>query len=164
MRVLQWKAFKMRDIRDDLKERLDGIEARRLRLRDVLKDLDAEATVINQLLLFENQRRHVPGPLSGGVYISAGDQRLQPVADFITDLLRAGGPLSKNNIRLKCEDAGYFKGEEATGRVVHATLMNLMRHGRIRLRENGLYEIIGVGVRPLSDTEMKLPEGVRERR
>src|SRR5687767_6261564 len=98
---------RVRDIRDDLKERLTGVEERRAKLRDEIKDLDAEVAAINQMLQIESRRHHMTNYLK-----SAGFERRTPIMTFIHNLLN-DRPLSKEDIRVRAEAAGYFQGEEA---------------------------------------------------
>lgn len=133
----------MRDIRDDLKERLAGIEARRASIRKALAETDDERTAILKLLEFEN-RRHTAPPRSNGLLSSLGSLAAAAAAvyslpTYIEHALE-NRPLSKDEIKELTEKAGYFKGEESAGRVLHATLMNMERNGRVRVREDGKYE------------------------
>jgi hypothetical protein len=130
----------MRDIRPDLTERLSSMEERRAQLRAELRDLDAQAELLKNLIQVET-RRFSSDEERHHYLMSAGFRRLPPIGDFIDDLLRAS-PMTKDEIRVKAEEAGYFKGDEAAGRVLHATLLNLERHGRIVSSPDGKYELV----------------------
>lgn len=113
----------VRDIRADLSERLEALEWRRNALKDQLTELDREAETVQLMLAYENKR--------------ASEGRI-PMGEFIEAAL-AEEPLTKEDVRLKCENAGYFPAIMG-GRQVHATMLNLENAGRIRKRNDGKYE------------------------
>jgi hypothetical protein len=123
----------MRDIRQDLKERLGILEARRSELHSELKEMDEESATVIRLLDIED-RRFPPEQL--------GQTEPEPtvaLAEFIfTELGKR--PLGKDEMRPVAERGGYFKDTESPGRVLHLTLVNMERANRIRVREDGKYE------------------------
>jgi hypothetical protein len=123
----------MRDIRDDLRERLRTIEDERAALQAAMKAKGDEALAIMQLLDFEDKR--FPAESA-----DASPPPEKPAADFIVDLAR-DQRLSKDEIRDALERAGYLRGAETPGRVVHATLVNLERANRIMVDSDGKYSV-----------------------
>jgi len=66
-----------------------------------------------------------------------------PLADFFCTKLGQLGAIDKATLRGLAHQAGYF-GEDEGGRATHATLVNLVRTGRIFVGDQGLYELAGV--------------------
>jgi hypothetical protein len=138
----------MRDIIEDLKERLRNVLARyadeeasyteaRVELdakhRQAISLLNVEQNAIEQLLRSELAR--------------TGSAMQEPVlprpklslVDFLLTKLHADGPMPKDDLRRHAQLAGYFGDEDAGGRKVHATLMNLATAGRAHRLPDGKY-------------------------
>jgi hypothetical protein len=119
----------MRDIREDLKERLRNLEADRDKHHAALKGIEENIAMIMRMLDIEDQQfpKHddtgdAPSPtklLSDFIYEELGRRRM-----------------AKVEIRTAAEKAGY----ENAGRAVHLTLVNLQRFQRIRLGPDKKYE------------------------
>ena len=138
----------MRDIAQDLKERLRNVLARyadeeasyteaRLELdakhREAISLLNVEQNAIEQLLRSELARTG-----------SAMEEPVLPkpklsLVDFLLTKLHADGAMAKEDIRRHAQLAGYFGDEDAGGRRVHATLMNLVSAGRLHRLPDGKY-------------------------
>lgn len=151
----------MRDIRDDLRERLQGIDAQRDGLRKSLEALDSEREIVLKMLEFETKRHaySAQGALTPEARSAAlkaavaklADNAIQlssrPILTLVEGLLEKGA-YTKDELRAEAETAGMFTGNEAPGRIIHAMVMNLERHGRIRQRADGKYEKIPAAERP----------------
>ena len=150
----------MRDIVEDLEERLRSVLARyaaeeadyteaRLALeakhREAISSLNAEQNALEQLLRSELAR--------------TGCTMMQPVLskpklsllDFLLTKLHADGPMSKEEIRRHAQLAGYFADDDRGGRKVHATLMNLLSAGRLHRLPDGRYSFPERPRAPLSN-------------
>ena len=124
----------VRDIRDDLRERLDGLgkrrEAAKAAYDSEIKSITEEEVLIRGLLLVEQRRLGVAQDTPKATPI--------PLADYFLMLMN-GGPRTKEELRENAQQSGYFQGEESPARVTHATLMNILRAGRAREVSEGLY-------------------------
>ena len=60
-----------------------------------------------------------------------------PLADFLVRRVNEAGPLSKDDLRLLAVRAGYFQDAESATRSVHATLLGIIKGGRVRELPNG---------------------------
>lgn len=139
----------MRDIRDDLRERLAAIQAasnaaieehenRALALqadyRQKADALERERQAVLQMLKFEEARAK---PAEQGV----NRPPAMPLAEFIITKIHANGTMTKEQIRAEVDHAGYLEGE-ATGRTFHLTLMNISgTGGRICRLTDGRYTV-----------------------
>ena len=138
----------MRDIRNDLRERLANVNGRyademvkyddeiqRLHEshREVLDSLDRERAALQQMLELEESREGAP------LSISADPPKPFRVslADFLITKIYAHGPLSKDEIREQADRAGYF--DELDGRTFHTTLMNITKGGKLQRLADGRY-------------------------
>jgi len=138
----------MRDITNDLKERLSAVEeqgkAENLRYeRDRkaldeqhntrLADLKAEWETINRLLVAEQRR------LGVSPETPAQPKPKMSLDDFFVQVAEKFGTASKQNLREEAEHAGYFVDGGPNGRRTHATIMNIVRSGRLREIEPDVY-------------------------
>lgn len=60
-----------------------------------------------------------------------------PLADFLVRRVNEAGPLSKDDLRQLAVRAGYFPDAESATRSVHATLLGIVKGGRVRELPNG---------------------------
>jgi hypothetical protein len=60
-----------------------------------------------------------------------------PLADFLVRRVNEAGPLSKDDLRQLAVRAGYFQDAESATRSVHATLLGIIKGGRVRELPNG---------------------------
>jgi hypothetical protein len=60
-----------------------------------------------------------------------------PLADFLVRRVNEAGPLSKDDLRQLALRAGYFQDAESATRNVHATLLGIIKGGRVRELPNG---------------------------
>jgi hypothetical protein len=60
-----------------------------------------------------------------------------PLADFLVRRVNEAGPLSKDDLRQLAVRAGYFQDAETATRSVHATLLGIIKGGRVRELPNG---------------------------
>ncbi|UFZ02146.1 hypothetical protein LQG66_22935 [Bradyrhizobium ontarionense] len=126
----------MRDIRDDLRERLAAIQtafnaateehenqmiALQAGYRQKADALERERQAVLQLLKIEEARATSSGP-------SIARHPALPLSEFIITKLHTIGPMTKEQIRAEVDRAGYLEGE-ATGRTFHLTLMNISGAG-----------------------------------
>jgi hypothetical protein len=141
----------MRDIREDLRERLAAIQlaynnataehdaeivALQTRYRQKADALERERVAVLQLLRIEEER---PEATKDQSCIPAIRQPAFPMAEFIITKLHAHGPMTKEEIRTQVDLAGYLDGE-ATGRTFHLTLMNISSGGgRVSRLPDGRY-------------------------
>jgi hypothetical protein len=141
----------MRDIREDLRDRLAAIQAAynaaveehdgemvalQNRFRRKVDALDSERAAVLQLLKIEEER---PGATNDQAGVSNVRQPAFPMAEFIITKLHAHGPMTKEEIRAQVDLAGYLDGE-ARGRTFHLTLMNISSgNGRISRLPDGRY-------------------------
>jgi hypothetical protein len=125
----------MRDIREDLKERLSSLEARRAEHHAALKELDEQAAAVMRMLDMEDRRFPEQKP-------NGAPAPTKALTDFIYEEL-GRRKMNKAEIKVAAERAGY----ENVGRAVHLTLVNLERFGRISVGSDQKYERSMLGSR-----------------
>lgn len=133
----------MRDIRTDLKERLTSAEERRSSLNAELAALNSEIATLIQIIDLEDGRfgKRLSGEVKGDPAISNEPTITQtpPIGDSLVDFLLSAAkstPRTKRELRDAAVANLQFKPGESPGRVVHFTLINLERAGRIK-KSNG---------------------------
>jgi hypothetical protein len=139
----------MRDIRNDLLERVDLMEGRikaaHAKCEDKIKQLQSErdATVADlkssiamlaKLLEFEQQE-------TGNVPPVAPKSPQLSLADFFERKLIESGPLSKDDLCNMAMKEGYFPDAESARQTVDGTLMNIVREKRICPLPDGTYAL-----------------------
>jgi hypothetical protein len=151
----------IRDIRDDLIDRLNSLDARHMQAmmafaqryeemqREHRKEVEAigrEREAIKAMLALEDDR------LGEGRGASrAAERSLMPLGEFIITTLCARGPMEREDIKIEANAAGYF-GNGANGRTFNTTLMNLVKHGKL-LSHGTVYSARGVPSYPLFQSE-----------
>jgi hypothetical protein len=138
----------MRDIRDDLHERLrmlDGAYADEMarfqeestnalmRHRHKLGELERARDVIKRLLEFEDRCANTEQNISTQ---ETTPSRI-PLMEFLILKIEEEGPLSKLDLHGEAKIAGYF--QEIDGRTFHTTLMNMVRANRVRVDADRCY-------------------------
>ena len=129
----------MKDIRNDIRERLADASRRRETVMELVKAVDVEVETLKRMMDIENQRQQYA---SGSFSLTSGLNRrslasTSSVPSFIEEALR-DGLLSKDELK----DVGVQRGvldSETAGRTLHITLVNLVRGNRIRELPDGRY-------------------------
>jgi len=139
----------MRDIRQDLRERLAVLNGRHLdqetqyqeardalenAYRDAVAALVREKVAVQQLLAIEEERVRMPA----GTVDTRKTAHLISLADFLVTKVHAHGPMNKGQLRAEADLAGYFAA--GNGRTFHITLMNITKSGRVTVTQDGRYE------------------------
>jgi hypothetical protein len=118
----------IRDIRQDLRERLRALETQRDKLHVDLKEAEQQIGVLMNMLEIED-RRFPPQ--------ASSDQQkpTKRLSDFIFEEL-GRRRMTKEEIKIAAEKNGY----ENVGRGVHVTLVNMEKSGRIHVVADNKYE------------------------
>lgn len=161
----------MRDIRSDLQDRarhieeqINGAQAHFERGIERLQsereartaELNAELAAVSKLL--DSEMRRLGGQVAqqtaapqGAPQAAApqGEQPPQPtqplqLGDLLLRTLGEGGSLTKEELRDRAVQDGYFPDADAAARGVYATLFNLVRGGRIRQHPDGTFAALTV--------------------
>jgi hypothetical protein len=130
----------MRDIRTDLRERLEDLERQRAELTSKLEDLDAQRVTVGALLDAEQKR-------FGDAVISHDDGtatvfQMKPVhnlARLMRQFLADGSRLSTQRLAELAVSSGYPFGDKAPGRAVHFGLVGLQRGGHVTRSGDGTW-------------------------
>jgi len=137
----------VRDIRNDLVERLAAVDARQRDTEaEFAERLDSlhrergetiaaivrERGALREMLELESRREGAPAERAGAPFLA----RLLPFSDFIVTKVHTLGPMDKEQLRAEAEAAGYSEG----GRTLHTTLLNAVRHGKLWQLPDGRYE------------------------
>jgi hypothetical protein len=117
-----------RDIRDDLKARMISAAAKRDEYEKQLKALDEEVLMLTKLLDQEERRFGTREPEAG--------ESSETLSTFILESL-ARGRMNKDGLRHFAES----KGLTVDGRSLHATVINLVRSGKVKQASDGFYDL-----------------------
>ena len=153
----------LRDIRADLEARITAIEDVMARTKAKF-EAEQEKLIAEHKKLMENFKHTLAnyrdmltmeeafatmgnsdeskvGPVPNEVEIQM-PMRQMSLADFFFSKLEQLGGLSKEKLRALAHQASYFRPAENGGRQTHATLLNMVRNGRIRFQEDGNYVLV----------------------
>lgn len=148
----------LRDIRKDLRERISLIEqaidrdtrdfeAKQKQALDAFQARIQDAKVAlagyARMLQIEERRAQsmLPEALRGTTVPSPPPVAPKtPLADFMCSTMAQTGVKTKDELRDLAQGAGYF-GTGEGGRTIHATLVNLVRGGRVRELPGGKYAV-----------------------
>lgn len=141
----------MRDIRDDLIERLEATNAEMASART---KFDADRRELEQRFHEQysalGERQRALGVLldaEGGApdrLAAPRDLRL-PLQDYIINGMHSAGSMSKDEVKDMVERAGYGDGD-GVGRMVHTTLLNAVKSGKILAQSDGRFAAAGFGI------------------
>jgi hypothetical protein len=148
----------MRDIRDDLRERvkaMDEIIARQQADYEKERDEAEKAFKIKierlrhalmnykrMLDLEESIAKMQTKADDGGGEAKFPKPKLA-LADYLCATLADRGAMSKDDLLSTARGAGYYAEGEG-GRALHATMVNLVRGNRVIVNDRGLYEVAKV--------------------
>jgi len=136
----------MRDIRDDLHERLNAIDSRYAdEMRDYdgkrealdtahrscIADLTRERDALAALLALEDRKA------GAGTAPVLKPRILVPLGDFLITKAAAYGAVTKDELRTEADAAGY--PEAKSGRSFHFVLMNIAKAGKLTRLADGRY-------------------------
>ena len=139
----------MRDIRDDLRERLRKLEGDYIdemarfqeenanllaRHRHNISEIDGKRDAVRRLLEIEDRNENEPA--AEKALRNPPVERI-PLMDFLTLKIEEEGLLSKEDLRAEAKIAGYF--QEIDGRAFHTTLVNMVRANRVRIGPDNCY-------------------------
>jgi hypothetical protein len=116
------------DIRPDLKERLAKAMVSRDQAREALGFYEAEVRALTQLITLEDQRFAEPEE------IEVEAKELPDLSVFMLEKLRKNRT-NKDTLRQAAVAAGY----DVDGRSIHATLVNLVRAGKVQEDSTGFF-------------------------
>ena len=135
----------MRDIRPDLKERLEAVETENGRLRQRLDELKNEDAMLRTMLAAENHRWHGDQrSLFTGDRISVSrlGESGSPIAQFLLDTLSDGADWPLDRLKEHSPDKGIFATDETSlGRALHGALIGLKRRGLVEMVGRGVWRI-----------------------
>lgn len=127
----------MRDIRQDLNDRLTTIDAERSSLQERLSILDQEKALVFQMLELENSRwQKARSPTQGAQNRVDGPE----LSHYIMKLLADGREWRHGVIRDKAVSDGYLAESDSPGRAIHASLVNLKRQGVVEHVDTGIWK------------------------
>lgn len=127
----------MRDIRADLKERLENIEAERIKLKKQLESLDCRETAIRDLLADEiarmgnDQPQLFTRPRLAHEHEGESENGASPVSKFILETLAEGRPRFLTELKNLAERKGLLADSPSPGRSLNFALVGLQRHGYV---------------------------------
>jgi hypothetical protein len=161
----------MRDIRNDLRERLAAVIAQLVEVRteydhdrndlerrfnEQFTELSKERSSLEIILASESRRQGEDQTF----HQKPEDRNLKlPLADFLIYQLKERGPSSKDDLRAAAENHQYFSDGASSGRPVHATLMNLVGSGRVQKTLDGFYTCDHLRRLPIFDKVPNNDEG-----
>ena len=126
----------MRDIRQDLKERLGTVFTKRHSLTKELQSLDEQAARIKALLDAEDAMwQEINPPLFEGLNDKT---QSSPLSQVLLDVLRAkDGPATLDELKDAAVRRGVPFGDKQPGRVIHFAMIGMAQHNLVARHADG---------------------------
>jgi hypothetical protein len=125
----------MRDIRDDIKERIAEAKGEEARLDQELEKIITYIADLEALLVAEDARHK-----ANGESVVAAPKPTEDMDKFIVRMAKRQPP-TKPEIAVAVQQAGYIKPGQSAGRVVHGKLLGMVNDKILRLRSDKKYEV-----------------------
>lgn len=127
----------MRDIRQDLKERIEAEYARREPLAVALEEIENNIAGLKRLLQAEEDRAS-----GNGAHKAPPSKPSASLEDYLMKML-SKGPKTLQEMRAGAMAAGYFHGsKESPGRAIHGKLLNPLRAKTIVRDDDRKYRLV----------------------
>jgi hypothetical protein len=136
----------MRDLRDELRQRLREIEIKRAALKEQLSYLDESESNLKQVLIYEEMRvRAEEHNLVLPFLSSPGDQPIEPGGSkltlFLRDKLSNGQTWSLSDLKELAQSSGIDFAGKQPGRVLHFALLGMEQNGAVEMVEKGVWRM-----------------------
>jgi|TARA_B100001964_G_scaffold237756_1_gene301883 hypothetical protein len=131
----------MRDIRHDLRERLEDVSSKRSDLELELKSLKDRELHLNALLTQEGLFLDGPDSPDSRLQNEQPLQDEQTLTDAIRTILGGGSPLSLEELKTRLENSPLLAETSSPGRSIHFSLVGMSRLGRAHRAEDGKWSI-----------------------
>jgi hypothetical protein len=127
----------MRDIRDDLQDRLQAVDAECEQLQKRLASLEEQRKMLNVLLQEERRRwPDIGASLPGYRYES------MELSDVIRDIMSDGTSWLGKAVAGIALDRGYQFGRSKPARVVHSTLIGMQNKSQVKSLGGGRWKLV----------------------
>ena len=133
----------MRDIRNDLAERLKDIEAERTRLLQRLDELTPTEQALQALLAEEEARwsRLQPPLFAVQSERTNGKKARTEVSQFLMNALADGKPKAVQALKESALKLGIAFGSKKPGRVIHMALLGMAQNGLVEMVTKGVWKV-----------------------
>jgi len=130
----------MKDIRNDLKERIGELQALRAQLQRQLDTLAEREAMLHSMLEYERMRWPEQAILPG-LDKTNGHRLWTPLSRFIVETLGTYGPQSLDELRRRALDHGHdFKGK-SPGRALNFALVGMARNRIVKKLDTGKWKL-----------------------
>lgn len=131
----------MRDIRQDLRERLASVRAKRASLERAIDALSAQEASINKLLEEEEAMWDEVNP---GLFAGAGERpQGTPLSQVLLETLRTkSGTASLEELKEAAVRCGVPFGGKQPGRVIHFAMLGMQQHKLVDRKTDGRWTLV----------------------
>lgn len=130
----------MRDIREDLRQRLQSIAAQRGEMQARLQWLDQAETHIKGLLEYERIQAELNQEPLFAEPIRPDEDRTE-IAQFLRDALADGAPRSLDDLKKAAAVRSINFHEKIPGRVLHFALLGMAQGGVVEMVDKGVWKL-----------------------
>jgi hypothetical protein len=135
----------MRDLREDLRERLRAIAIERGALQNRLQYLDTLETQTKGILDYETARvraeHAADNPALFPELDSLGEKEGSELSQFLRDILSDGNPRSLEDLKQAAHVRHFKFGDKNPGRVLHFALLGMSQNGLVEMVERGVWKL-----------------------
>ena len=132
----------MRDIRKDLRERIQAIESQRAHLQFRLSELEKKRSTLENFLAQEELEWKARQPTLLGFGDTSREVRLKSeMSKFLLDVLKDGNPHNTSELKELVLNKGIpFKGKSPL-RAIHFTLVGMKNNNLVEMVESRIWKI-----------------------
>jgi len=135
------KGGRVRDIRQDLRERLDAVAAEQDRLQKQVGDLEGQKKLLETLL--QEEERRWPDSNPGVAVNGKNGHNTRDLSELILEIMSDGEDWYGSTVAAVAEKRGYHFGDAKPGRSTHFTLLGLAKNNRVESVGLGKWKLKG---------------------
>ena len=136
----------MRDIRNDLRERLTEVESERRHLKEQLAVIDQEEHVVRRMLAHEDARWS--GRQHSLFAPPVIEPPMSPIRAFLLEAMSDGQSWSLERLKERAKEKELELKTDRPGQALHAALVAMKRSGLAEIVETGVWRRTNVDAPP----------------
>jgi hypothetical protein len=131
----------MRDIRQDLRERLTQVQQQRTALEKQIATLEDREASLKALLQQEEENTRIQSVTMGTAAARANGRYSTPLARFVLRAFTKQDRCSLRELRAAAVKEGFQFGRKSPGRSIHFLLLGMKQNGMVERSRDGTWSL-----------------------